>query len=605
VVFDLKKGIFLETVPKFGNFTTNISANNIIIKQNTIYIATDEGIASCELEKQLADPKSWTNQFVEAQLMRMKFKDIIEESGKIYTASNNSIYEVLPDTLVKVLDDNELILNLTKKGGKVFYSSEWKLRALTGENYPIEIPYALKKVEFFDSNTNVFDHTKPIVVYKSFGMEYIKSGQKKRVIPNSPITNYFKYLNIGMDGKLLASSDRFTPRGCMIFDGETWQNFYPELTPKILTNSVVSVMQNSKGKYFLGTWGEGAFSLDLSEENPQFDRFKNDNSPMSPFEGDYTIIGEILEDREGVLWMVNYGESTPGNVLVAMDKSSNFFGFENCTSPLGRWYFSLAIDGSGTKWVGSTSSGGLMYFNEKGTLNKTSDDICGIIQTSSYPNLPANQQNCVVVDKNDVLWIGTPYGLGSIYNPSSVIYGQKPIVRSIKALNQQKVNDIYVDAVNNKWVATNDGIWILNSDASDSVIHINMQNSPLPTNLINSIVGDENNGTIYIGTDFGLYSVSTMNVKPSQNYSITCYPQPFVIARDESLLIDGLAINSEVFITSPHGELVRRISTFSRRILWDGRDEFGQKVKSGVYLINAQSRTNNQSSVQKIAVIND
>jgi hypothetical protein len=301
--------------------------------------------------------------------------------------------------------------------------------------------------------------------------------------------------------------------------------------------------------------------------------------------------------------MVNYGESTGGNLLIAMDKTGSFYGFENCSKSYGRWYQTLAIDGSNTKWVGSTMSDGLYFFNENGTLGDPTDDICGTILTSSYPNLPNNQQDCLALDKNDILWIGTPSGLGSIYNPSAVLYGQKPIVRTVKAVNQQKINDIYVDAVDNKWLATNEGVWILNSDGSEVLKYINKTNSPLPTDQINAITGDENTGTIYIGTDMGLFAVSTLNVKPNSEYDIKCYPQPFVISKDESLLIDGLALNSEIFITSASGDLIRRISTFSRRVLWDGKDEFGSYVSSGIYLINAKSRTGQQSSVQKVAII--
>lgn len=604
VIYDLDKEIFTETVLKFGSFTTNISGNNSLIYGNTIYLATDEGIAFAELNSQYSSPKVWKNLSVEYMLTLMKFKDIIELDGKIYASSDYSIYQVEKDTLIKILDD-ENIAGLTKYSGKVYYSTKWELKDLSKTPFPLENPYQLNKVKFIelDLPKNIFDSDSPFIVYSSFGLEYRKSGKSERIMPNSPLSNYFKKVNTGINGQLLAATDRITSRGCMFLEGDDWLNFYPERTPEILTNGVVTAMQAKDGKYYVGTWGEGAISIDLSEKSPKFTQYSNTNTPMSPFSNNFTIIGEIVQAKDETLWMVNYGETTEGNILIAMNKNGSFYGFQNCIKPYGRYYFSLAIDGSNTKWVGSSLSDGLYYFNENGTLDNPNDDICGLILSSSYPNLPNNQQNSVAIDKNDVLWIGTPSGLASIYNPSAVVFNQKPIVRTVKAVGQQNINDIYVDAVNNKWLATNEGVWILNPDGSEVDTILNKTNSPLPIDIINSITGDENTGTIYIATDLGLYAVSTLYVKPGTEYNIECYPQPFVISKDESLIIDGLAVNSEIFITSITGELIRRISTFSKRVLWDGKDEFGRDVQSGIYLINAKSRTGEQSSVQKVAVI--
>ncbi|OGU56987.1 MAG: hypothetical protein A2X64_11090 [Ignavibacteria bacterium GWF2_33_9] len=603
VVYDLDKKIFIETIPKFGTFPTNTQVLKIQFADDNIYFATEAGITYGSLSSQLSDPKKWKN--IELNSAN-KINDFLKSNGKFYLSTNNDVYEIQNDSLKLITKTQETIHNLTQRDGKIYYTTDWTIVNVSDSTYfPITAEYPLSSAYFINTDLpgSKFNSTYPLLVYKSFGMDYKQDNELVNIIPDCPSTNYFKNLNVDNNGNLLAATDRLTSRGFMIFDGTKWDNYYYEKYNKLMSNGIVSCMQALNGKYYMGSWGVGTMEMDNKSGTPEFTQYSVQNSPMSPFSGDFTIIGDIMQDKYGTLWMVNYGETTGGNLLVALDENGEFYGFENCTKPLGRYYFTIAIDGNDTKWVGSTLSDGLFYYNENGTLDNPADDFCGTIHTSQFVNLPSNQQNALAIDHNDVLWIGTPEGLGSIYNPSAIVYSQNPIVRSVKIVGSTNINDIYVDAVDNKWLATNKGVWIMNSDGSEILEYIDMTNSPLPTNLINSVTGDEESGTMYIGTDLGLYSVSTMNVKAATNYDISCYPQPFKLAENENMIIDGLAQNTEIAITSASGDLVRRISTYSKRVSWDGKDDNGNFVMTGIYFIQAQSRSGNQSAVQKVAVI--
>jgi hypothetical protein len=173
-----------------------------------------------------------------------------------------------------------------------------------------------------------------------------------------------------------------------------------------------------------------------------------------------------------------------------------------------------------------------------------------------------------------------------------------------RLLGEQNVNDIMIDALNNKWIATSIGVWVLNSDGSDTLAYINTSNSPLPTNEIFGLATDQNTGKIYFSSKYGIYEATSLSVLPGSAYNINCYPQPFNLNTDEELVIDGLAEFSEVRILTTNGELIKNINTTSRKIIWDGRNKKGDLVNSGIYLIVATSSSNKESGVQKIAVIN-
>ena len=338
-------------------------------------------------------------------------------------------------------------------------------------------------------------------------------------------------------------------------------------------------------------------------------KFQNYNNKNSPLRGiastaDYVITGGCREDSEGIIWIVNYGETSTGPVLVAIDKQGIFHSFDNGVSSNIRGFLPLAIDNYGTKWLGSseTPPAGLYYFNDKGTLDNTSDDISGLF-TVSNSAIPDNTQTALAVDDFGMLWVGTATGLSVLLNPSSVIQGNKPIFRTITLLPSEHVNDIMVDALNDKWIATNDGVYILNPDGDQVLTIINTKNSPLLTNEVDALTTDPNTGKVYFGTRSGLISAVSLAVKPLQSYKIRCYPQPYDPLKNSELIIDGLAQDTQLRILSIDGTLIKAISVTGRKASWDGRNNNGEFVSSGIYLIVASSGSIDAASVGKFAVI--
>jgi hypothetical protein len=208
-----------------------------------------------------------------------------------------------------------------------------------------------------------------------------------------------------------------------------------------------------------------------------------------------------------------------------------------------------------------------------------------------------------VTDKTGTVWIGTPSGLTTILNPSAVLNKSKVILRKISLIGIKQVNSIMVDAVNNKWIATPDGVWVLNADGTEVLATLTSENSGLIATDVRSITTNPENGLIYFGTKKGLSTANSLFVEPLEQYKLSCYPQPFRVPEDEDLVIEGLETDSQIHIATINGERIRGISTYSRKALWDGRDEKRNLVESGVYLILVDSPTNGSSAVGKLTVI--
>ena len=601
VVFDTEKMIFLETVTKLGFFSPGTQVNKVFISGNLIYLATNEGLAFNSINAQLQNPQGWTTLNVNEK--SIQFIDGIATDDGVFFTTKNDIYKFQNESLSLVLNDQVEIKNLIDFNGKLLYTTGYQILDLQKNPIGTAPMYPCNKV-IFNKNNKTSDAEPQIYLYQEFGFGYIQSGKQVQIIPNSPITNLFWDLSFDGFGNLWVGTGKGPSKGMMKFDGNKWYNYTAELIKDITINNVVSVLSYNDSIAYASTWGRGIMKLNYKSN--KIDYLNRKNSPLSGIatDQDWIVMGKMQKDSKGNIWAVNYGETSTGPLLIAIDKNGEFYDFVNCQNSTDRWYLDMVIDDNGTKWVGSTLSGGLYYFNEKNTLDNTNDDICGTLTTATYPNLPSNEQTSLAIDKNGIIWIGTPEGLASIYNPSAIVLQQKPIVRNIKALSKQSVNDIYIDAVDNKWIASNEGVWVMNSDASEVIAMFNKENSPFATDRIRTISGNPKEGRIYIGTDLGMFEAVTLSVEPNEEYEISCYPQPFSPRTDLELVIDGLANQSEVWITTTSGNLIKQISTNSRKIVWDGTDKNGNLVGTGIYLINAQSRLTNKSSVQKVAVIN-
>jgi len=82
-------------------------------------------------------------------------------------------------------------------------------------------------------------------------------------------------------------------------------------------------------------------------------------------------------------------------------------------------------------------------------------------------------------------------------------------------------------------------------------------------------------------------SLTTAFAAPSESAGrLLVYPNPFRVPSDIPLTIDGLARDSQIKILSIDGSLVRSLTTPGGRIgFWDGRNESGTVVASGIYLV--------------------
>ncbi|MCO6472499.1 MAG: hypothetical protein J5I57_02065 [Melioribacteraceae bacterium] len=600
-IFDKTDLSLDDTFLKFGSFPSESPVQSAF-KHKLIYVVTSEGIAVQKLgATNLNAPESWNVYDYGNHVNANQVYKFGVYNDEVIAASSSGLLALRDTSWMPILYSNENILDFTYKSDSLFVLIPRQLK-LFHNNQNSEI---VRSSEFSFYN----------FTYKGDGSFYFstnngagvfKNGELNFIFPNSPASNLFTGLSVDSKGNLWSASGKDgAGKGVYKFDGLNWFNYNRNTVSEITFNDFHKTFAGNDEQVFLCTWGRG-FSI------YQNDSFKIYNAETSPLVGipsfeDFIVISGVCNDSKGNIWVLNYN-SAEREVISVLTTDGNWHHYKMDDPFVSN--FDLAeyfvIDQYDNKWF-SIKGKGVYYFNENGTFESTTDDVTGRITSSS--GLTSGDITALALDKRGELWIGKTPGINILSNPGSPTTSSKT---DLPAFRNQLISDIAVDAINQKWIATKEGVFVTSPDGYFILEHFTSENSPLPNNDIKSIVSDDVNGIIYIGTDFGLTSIKTASISPSESLeNMFVFPNPFVVGDGKGtiLTIDGLVSNSELKLLSINGKLIKTISAGSagspggNRAYWDGTDENGNFVTSGVYLIVAFDQEANNVGTVKVAVI--
>ncbi|MEO6048684.1 MAG: hypothetical protein ABIQ57_14480, partial [Candidatus Kapaibacterium sp.] len=450
------------------------------------------------------------------------------------------------------------------------------------------------------------------------GMAISEGDSLALKVPNAPVGNLFSDLTLSTDSAIWAASGSSSGGdGLSRLKDGIWSRFTTQNTPELRTNRVWHVGAGANGSVWAGTFGASATQITPKGVGFQAAYFDATNSPIrgKNATNEFPIVGKAVTDRNGRTWIVNFynDETVSGPVLVLKlrdgEQGSQGTGWESFYTPnrVLRAYHLIAIDDNGTKWLGGDI--GLIYINDRGTPSSPDDDDASIIRSTGGDNsLQSDRQSALMIDRLGELWIGSEKGVAVLDNPVSVVNSKsKPHFRIIRPLADIPVSAIAVDALNRKWIGTNQGVFLFNPEGDSLIKTFTVATSPLVSNDIRSILSVDATGDIYIGTANGLNKVSTLAVEsPKENGGITVFPQPFAVPSAEPLRIQGLPADANIKIYSVDMTLIREFQSPGGAVaVWDGLDNSGRVVASGIYIITAGANSGEDAVVGKIAVVRE
>lgn len=193
------------------------------------------------------------------------------------------------------------------------------------------------------------------------------------------------------------------------------------------------------------------------------------------------------------------------------------------------------------------------------------------------------------------MWVGTADGIAIFNCPESTFSTQgcdaelKVVKYDLNAgllFQREAVKTIAVDGGNNKWIGTNNGVWLITDDAEKIIHHFNKDNSPLPNNEVTKIVVHPKTGEVFIATNSGLVSYRGEATEGSENNDeLSIFPNPVPSNYGGVVAIKGLVENADVRITDVAGQLVYRTKASGGQAVWNGKTYLGKKPSTGVYYV--------------------
>ncbi len=606
-LIDAANEVFFDTFIKFGNLASNIQVNSAF-KSGIFYICTPYGIAiQNQGATNLSAPESWTLYTISNGLpsnninMAAQFNgNIIAATGAGLSVFNGTIWSsFIPQfngsNINDILVSGDSLLILTNN---TIYSYKnnvvTQLASSTNQLLKIGISTTLGLTSA--SNQGIFVPS--------------MSVQNQYLFPNGPQANQFPSMSVDGNGNLWSASGRdVTGVGFYKYDGNSWTNYNIHNVSQLKSNAYHVVYTAPDNSVYFGNWGNGFTKVTGS--GSQFISYDTTGTGMIGIPGSpkFLVTSGFGIDSKSNLWILNYWPGD-GNSLYALSSNNTWYSIRNPAEAglsLDQ-HFNLVIDQNGTKWYNVLDSrrAGLYYFNENETLTNSNDDVYGYLTT--YNGLNSNNINALVIDKRGDLWVGTSTGANIITNLNTISTSgiSSSYITPIYVLNQETVNCIAVDALNQKWIGTNDGLLLVNSDGSSLLGTYNTVNSALLSDQIVSLAIDQKTGTVYAGTNAGITSFKTPAENPQESFTeLFFYPSPFKISNGTNLLtIEGLVQNSYIKILTISGKLIRQFQSPGGRVAyWDGRDDSGKLVGSGIYIVLAYDIEGNNVTTGKVAVL--
>ena len=619
----------LENLEFSNTYNLELNTYSTLTFKDRIYAGTSSGLYCCDINSNMLDKNNWE------QLNNLS-------TERLCTLGDN-LYCLVKSTGIHTFDPKSGQLSLIKKGTSyhTIYSNGSEVIAPAKD---------LTTVIGNDKRTNTYNTSKNNHTVKKGEkywdckgynglVEYRLKDNKPETIkeytqPDSPIRNYCEYMKFTSTGKLLVAGGNINYFDNIYYDGtlveyycenHRWINL-PEDTIKSVTGysyvNICSIDEDpaEPGHYFASSFGYGVYEF----RNGKFVKhYNHENSELKSVSSGkyayaYVRVPTVQFDTEGNLWCIN---SDVKDIIKVLKKDGTWISINY--KDIEYWATAVKpyVDSRGWLWLTAIQGDpGLFCAKRNNTPFDTSDDI-----TRKWINKFTNQDGIsydiyqlfdIAEDKNGEIWVGTNIGVFVIDNPEKFfndgVFKQIKIARNDGTgladyfMSGVYIKDIEVDGANRKWIGTNNnGIYLVSADGQETIHHFTTENSPLPSDCIESIAINNTTGEVFIGTDKGIVSYMSDATTPAEELdkeNIHVYPNPVKADYNGYISIVGLTYDCNVKIVDAAGYLINEGYSNGGQYTWNGRNLQGEKVVSGIYYVLTYDSNGKEGVATKILI---
>lgn len=357
----------------------------------------------------------------------------------------------------------------------------------------------------------------------------------------------------------------------------------------------------------------GQFVKNYTQGNTDYFESAADNG--SP---NYVRTDGIVYDQQGKLYCLNSGSST---AIIMRDVAGTWSGLMDNVlidqpNKSMRGIIGSIIDSRGLLWFVNKHSDHPSFY----AFNPQDETI---VRFDRFVNQDGSSLgdyvvvNCICEDLNGNIWIGT--NMGPVYITTNEMSDNSLGVIQYKVprndgtdyadylLAGNEITCMAVDKAGRKWFGTNgNGVYLISADNNTQEQHFTTDNSKLLSNTIESIAINDQTGEVFFGTERGLCSYvsdATQTNTEMTKDNVWAYPNPVTPEYNGLITVTGLTLNADVKILSANGALVAEGRSNGGTFTWDGNDQKGRRVASGVYMVVTATSDGNKGTVCKIAIV--
>jgi ligand-binding sensor domain-containing protein len=491
-----------------------------------------------------------------------------------------------------------------------------------------------------DSNVWLSDRTN--------GILYWTDGAWQQFLPQGPVSNYANYIAFYNNNLWV------TPGGI----NSAWDNLYRWAAVSVLTSTgwqqltrtntseldgsfdmmSVAFSPSDPSMIYANSWGSGVFEIEMSDGDASItNHFFTPENGLVNITGDsrnYVRVATSVVDDNNVLWMTN--SEVENSIVAYFPGTDEWQRYSYGAISNSQGLTSLINTSWGDKWLSIRRgiSSGLFVWNDNDTPEDQTDDYYKSAVSTAVDDDPRNLGQFLLIDGDGEevtdnvyaiaedldgeIWLGTDEGILVNYQPYSLLtddstptFSHITIARDDGSgladylLGEETVTSIAVDPGNRKWLGTSgSGVYLVSEDGTEQLNVFNTTNSPLPSDYINAITIDENTGEVFFATSEGIVSYQGDATEGEDSFSeMYVYPNPVRPDFEGNITITGLMTDTNVKITDTAGRLVYETTSVGGQAFWDGYNFWGQKVKTGIYLIFVSSSDGSYADVTKVAVV--
>ena len=592
---------------------------------NTLYAAcADNGIFKGNMSDNLLDKNNWT------QESDLQVSHLFNFDNSLIAATNGHIYRKT-DSWQLIYDRAFTFCHYT--GGKLIFgdpNSVWIFDTLSTPSIISQDGQKMKAFVYDETNKCYWSNQADDRLYSLTIEDKAVQLLNTDICPDGPKYNYFgfmRYLNNSLytcGGGFDAFAELYRPATVQVLSHDDWTVYQED--PTFLEGyrfedlTCMDVDPRDPQHVFVG----GRTGLYEYRDGQLVEHYDCDNSPLMYATDDnsrsYILVMGLKFDKAGNLWCLNSLAQKASILELKTDGTWESHHTERLMDDNNRSLpnmKSMILDSRGYFWFANNHWAVPSFYCYDPNTEAMNHYTTFINEDGN--TLTINGVRCVAEDKEGNLWMGTDVG-PLLLPKEDISKGSNAVLQQVKVprndgtnfadylLSGVDISCIAVDGANRKWFGTNgNGAYLISDDNMTQVQHFLSSNSMLLSDNVESIAIDDQTGEVFFGTDNGLCSymsdASATNEKMTKD-NVYAYPNPVRPGYTGLITVTGLSMHADVKIVTANGAVVCEGKSNGGTFTWDGNDDSGRRVASGVYMVMTADSEGKKGTVCKIAIVN-